>query len=150
MNRYPSLVNILQVDAKALLSILIPLILWLLDFTSMSILGAEPAEFTAHNLALLIIGCAAFGLRIGRIYSLYNGGIQISAKVIDVSFMQVKGKIKYAYAYLGYEYAEVVEVVTSRLTRKMKPGDRVTALIDLDRPRQSFLLDLCVRKESKS
>jgi len=148
MNRYPSLVNILRVDAKALLSILIPFVLWLLDLTSMLILGAEPAEFTAHNFALLIIASAAFCLRVGKIYALYNGGIQISAKVVEVSFEQIKGKIKYAYAYLGHEYSPVLEVFTSRLTRRIMPGDHVTAMIDLDRPRQSFLLDLCVGRKS--
>ncbi len=149
MNRYPSLVRILRIDAKALLSVLIPFVVWLLDLASMAIVGAAPIEYTVHNLAILLIAVIALGLRIGKVYSIYNGGIQIEGRIRETSFEQIRGKIEYTYSYLSREYTGIVEVLKSGITQSLRPGDRVTAMIDLAHPMHSFLRDLYIKGEVK-
>lgn len=80
--------------------------------------------------------------RVAWFWSLFRSGKIVPGKIESVNFRRDRGRVEYIYAFHNQSFQARAALHRTLKTRKIKPGDHVTLLVDPQHPGRSFIRDL--------
>jgi hypothetical protein len=137
-----SIRRIIETDYIAYISILAPVIMWgVYAFSYFS--GRETGTtYTITLTAITVAGLLALIWRYRLFSTVFDDGQQTQATISRVSFYRDRGRIDYEYTYMGQQYKSGNAVHKISRVTGLKIGDRVTVMIDRNKPNRAFIKDL--------
>jgi len=150
----PPLARIIWTDYTAFLSLLFPLMAWVIyllvaGFRSPFGEAGETAV-TAQEILRLLYICLALSLvclpllawRVLIIRSVFSHGLEARGQIDSVFFNRDRGRIQYTYTFQGQTYTSGAALHRTRKTKTLQAGDQVILVVDRDKPRRAFIRDL--------
>ena len=148
----PRVQRIVASDLLAMLSALLPVVMWGLyvatafgvEFRSRSgtwVGGRDPLFL---NLALVatLIGGAVLVVRIRRVQALFAGGIQATGEVTSVEFIKDRGRVEYKFRFRNREVQTGAAVAKTAATSGLRVGQSVNLVVDPSDPRRALIVSL--------
>jgi hypothetical protein len=154
----PSVLRIVLTDYYAFLGLMLPCAFGLF-FVLLPGLGILPdpgsarlplaeADLPAGWLvagAVALVFLAILLWRVWSIHQVFAWGLEVSGQVTHVGFFRDRGRVEYAYTYLGELYHAGNAVMKTARTRSLAIGEAVVVMMDRNRPGRAYIRDLYLR-----
>ncbi|MGE0707942.1 MAG: DUF3592 domain-containing protein [Planctomycetota bacterium] len=154
--RSPSVLRILQADYLSGLCVIAPLVGWGL-FVAVEVLGLSPGRRGAASAGaprghvLLYVALVATAVcvplllaRLRSFFATFRAGVEVTGRVLSVSFYRDRGTIEFAFEHEGREHAVSRGVHKTARTAALEAGDEVAVLLDPRAPQAALIRDLFV------
>jgi hypothetical protein len=153
----PSIIRIVQSDYLAVLGILVPVVSFIM-YVCIAYLGYFPGlrgrdpiqgtEGAPLFLYLFIIGLVV-GIplaiwRIRSIQQIFSKSVEVVGEITNISFYKDRGRVEYAYSYMGQDYSGGNAIMKTRKTQQLSTGNQIVLLVNPDEPKRALIRDLYV------
>jgi len=94
---------------------------------------------------LTILSAAAViiaGIRFVRILTIFNENQMVDAAITRVFFFRGRGTLFFEFTYRGEKYSSKQQVIRSKTTTKLQPGNSIKVLIDWNNPENALIVEL--------
>lgn len=151
----PSLVRIVTSDHIALLTVLFPLVFWLM-YLALAYFGYLPNPrgskppsdsdkpfFLTLALITTFVCMPLLIWRVRHFRTVFANGEAVNGRIEKVSFFRGRGRIEFTYTYAGRQYS-----AQNTLSRTEAPafqeGNEVVIVVSRSNPKRSYIRDLFV------
>lgn len=140
----PSIMRILAVDLPAFSFSALPL-LALGMYLFLRLLGGELLQFANIQIglaAMVVVGLGGAAWRIILFHRVFAAGLAVQAVIDQATVNREQCVLQLGYTYAGKPYTATCRVLDNKTTHLMRPGERLTVLVDPRKPKRVFIQTL--------
>lgn len=151
----PSLARIVTSDHIALLTVLCPVVFWLM-YLALTYFGYLPNPkgsklpsdsdrpfFFTLALITTFVCMPLLIWRVRHFQTVFANGEAVNGRIAKVSFFRGRGRIEFTYTYAGRQY-DATNTLDEASAPAFKEGDEVVVVVSRSNPKRSYIRDLFV------
>jgi hypothetical protein len=152
----PSVARIVKSDYVALLTVLSPVVFWLM-YLALAYFGYLPnprgrkplsdsdAPFFLKLALITTFICLPLLIwRVRHFQTVFANGEAVNGRIAKVSFFRDRGRIEFTYTYAGRQYHAKNALHKTKEATAFKEGDEVVIVVSRSNPKRSYIRDLFV------
>lgn len=152
----PSLARIVKSDYVALLTVLSPLVVWLM-YLALACFGYLPNPkgrkplsdsdapfFLKLALVSTLICIPLLIWRVRHFQTVFANGEAVNGRIEKVYFFRDRGRIEFTYTYAGRQYRAKNALHKTKAATAFREGDEVVIVASRSNPKRAYIRDLFV------
>lgn len=140
--RSPSLFRVISTDYPSYLSVLFPVVFGAFSLYFFFAGNDALRIFLPLAAGVTIVGIPVLVRRYRTIASTFAEGVQTSGVITGIGFFRGRGRVEYSYTFQGEKQLSSNAINRNSRTRQLRVGQKVTVLVDRDRPKQAFIQEI--------